>query len=77
MVRVNLELFLADLEAKPAALRELARALDDDDPYGGLPGGDVPGAAGSIRYRGDDDPDVARLTETLVAEVVAATWCAR
>jgi fructoselysine-6-P-deglycase FrlB-like protein len=39
MVRVNPRLFLADLEAKPAALRDLARALDRDDPYGGLPGG--------------------------------------
>ncbi|MGI8335312.1 SIS domain-containing protein [Actinomadura scrupuli] len=37
MVRVNPELFLADLEAKPAALRALARALEGDDPYGALP----------------------------------------
>ncbi|GAA4058757.1 SIS domain-containing protein [Nonomuraea soli] len=27
-----------------------------------------------LRYRHDDDPDVALLTETLVAELVAATW---
>jgi glutamine---fructose-6-phosphate transaminase (isomerizing) len=39
MVRVNPELFLADLEAKPTALRALAQALDGDDPYGELPGG--------------------------------------
>jgi hypothetical protein len=39
-------------------------------------GADVPGAAGSLRYRGDDDPDVALLTETLVAELVAAHWWA-
>ncbi|TDU05107.1 fructoselysine-6-P-deglycase FrlB-like protein [Streptomyces sp. 846.5] len=37
-------------------------------------GADVPGAAGVIRYRGDDDPDVALLSETLVAELVAAAW---
>ncbi|HEX3300375.1 MAG TPA: SIS domain-containing protein [Actinomycetota bacterium] len=28
--------------------------------------------AGGIRYRGDEDPDVALLTETLVSELVAA-----
>ncbi|MFI6793811.1 SIS domain-containing protein [Nonomuraea sp. NPDC050383] len=39
-------------------------------------GGDVPGAAASIRYRHDDDPEVALLTETLVAEIVAARWWA-
>jgi hypothetical protein len=27
-----------------------------------------------VRYLGDDDPDVALYTETLVAELVAATW---
>ncbi|GAT65557.1 phosphosugar isomerase-like protein [Planomonospora sphaerica] len=37
-------------------------------------GGDVPGAAASVRYRHDDDPDVALLTETLVCELVAAHW---
>ncbi|MEU4829241.1 SIS domain-containing protein [Streptosporangium sp. NPDC023615] len=37
-------------------------------------GGDLPGAAASIRYRHDDDPDVALLTETLVPELVAARW---
>jgi glutamine---fructose-6-phosphate transaminase (isomerizing) len=37
-------------------------------------GADVPGAARSIRYRGDHDPDVALLTEVLVAELVAAAW---
>jgi fructoselysine-6-P-deglycase FrlB-like protein len=37
-------------------------------------GGDVADAAFSLRYLHDDDPDVALLTETLVAEVVAATW---
>lgn len=35
-------------------------------------GADVPGAAASVRYRGDDDPDVALLTEVLIAELVAA-----
>ncbi|GAA0928195.1 SIS domain-containing protein [Nonomuraea longicatena] len=34
----------------------------------------VDGARASIRYRHDTDPDVALLTETLVAELVAATW---
>lgn len=37
-------------------------------------GGELPGATSSIRYRHDDDPDVALLTETLVAELVAARW---
>lgn len=39
-------------------------------------GGDVAGQAGSVRYRHDDDPGVALLTETLVAELVAASWWA-
>ncbi|GAA3207613.1 SIS domain-containing protein [Actinocorallia longicatena] len=37
-------------------------------------GGEVDGAAAAIRYRGDEDPDLALLTETLVAELVAAAW---
>lgn len=37
-------------------------------------GAPVEGAAAAIRYRHDDDPDVALLTETLVAELVAARW---
>ncbi|MFG3441709.1 SIS domain-containing protein [Nonomuraea sp. NPDC047897] len=37
-------------------------------------GGEVDGAAGTIRYRHDDDAEVALLTETLVAELVAAHW---
>ncbi|WP_113700541.1 SIS domain-containing protein [Nonomuraea lactucae] len=37
-------------------------------------GADVEGAAAAVRYRHDDDPDVALLTETLVAELVAARW---
>ena len=37
-------------------------------------GGDLPGAKASVRYLHDDDPDVALLTETLVAELVAARW---
>jgi fructoselysine-6-P-deglycase FrlB-like protein len=36
-------------------------------------GAEVPGAH-AIRYPGDDSPDVALLTETLVAELVAAHW---
>ncbi|MEV0969481.1 SIS domain-containing protein [Microtetraspora glauca] len=40
-------------------------------------GGELDGQAGSLRYRHDDDPDVALLTETLVAELVAASWWAR
>ena len=39
-------------------------------------GADVPDAALSIRYRGDDDPMVRLFTETLVAELVAAAWWA-
>lgn len=37
-------------------------------------GGEVPGAAHTVRYHGDTDPDVALLTEVLVAEQVAASW---
>ena len=37
-------------------------------------GGDVRGAALTLRYRHDDDPTVALLTEVLVAELVAARW---
>ena len=37
-------------------------------------GADVAGAASSIRYPGDDDPDVARYTEVLVPELLAASW---
>lgn len=37
-------------------------------------GADVEGAAFAIRYRHDDDPTVRLLTETLVAELVAAHW---
>ncbi|MGZ4149975.1 MAG: SIS domain-containing protein [Actinomycetota bacterium] len=35
-------------------------------------GADLPDARGSVRYRGDVDPDVALLTEVLVPELVAA-----
>ncbi|WP_248960544.1 SIS domain-containing protein [Sphaerisporangium perillae] len=38
-------------------------------------GGTVQGAR-ALRYAGDGDPEVALLTETLVAELVAATWWA-
>jgi fructoselysine-6-P-deglycase FrlB-like protein len=37
-------------------------------------GGDIPGARAVIRYPGDEDPDIARHTEVLVAELLAATW---
>ncbi|WP_043615992.1 SIS domain-containing protein [Nonomuraea candida] len=37
-------------------------------------GGEVKDATAAIRYRHDDDPEVALLTETLVAELVAASW---
>ncbi|MCU1368335.1 MAG: iron dicitrate transport regulator FecR [Ilumatobacteraceae bacterium] len=40
-------------------------------------GGELAGAARSVRYPGDDDPVVALLTETTVAELVAATLWAR
>jgi fructoselysine-6-P-deglycase FrlB-like protein len=35
-------------------------------------GGDVPGAAYTLRYRGDTDDDVRLLSETLVAELLAS-----
>jgi fructoselysine-6-P-deglycase FrlB-like protein len=37
-------------------------------------GAAVDGAAAVVRYAGDDDPEVALATETLVAELVAARW---
>ncbi len=37
-------------------------------------GADVAGATHVIRYPGDEDPDVARHTEVLVPELLAATW---
>ena len=37
-------------------------------------GSDLAGAARTIRYPGDDDPDVARFTEVLVPELLAASW---
>ncbi|MFC4013105.1 SIS domain-containing protein [Nonomuraea purpurea] len=37
-------------------------------------GAEVKDAAAAVRYRHDDDRDVALLTETLVAELVAAYW---
>ncbi|GAB3691005.1 SIS domain-containing protein [Actinocorallia lasiicapitis] len=40
-------------------------------------GPEVGGARAAVRYRHDTDPDVALLTETLVAELLAATWWAR
>ena len=41
-------------------------------------GGDVPGAAVTVRYPGDEDDDVRLLTEVLVAELTAATlWSAQ
>lgn len=39
-------------------------------------GAEVKDAAATVRYAYDDDPDVALLTETLVAELVAAYWWA-
>ncbi len=39
-------------------------------------GDDVPGAARTVRFRHDDDFGVRLMTETLVAELVAATWWA-
>lgn len=39
-------------------------------------GAELPGAALSIRYPGDDDPLVAALAEVLVGELVAQTWFA-
>ena len=39
-------------------------------------GGQVEGAAATVRYLGDTDPDVALLTEPLVAEILAAHWWA-
>jgi fructoselysine-6-P-deglycase FrlB-like protein len=37
-------------------------------------GADIEGAAAVVRYPGDDDPEVALATETLIAELVAARW---
>lgn len=40
-------------------------------------GADVPGTALNVRYTGDDDPDVAVHAETLVGELIAASWWGR
>jgi fructoselysine-6-P-deglycase FrlB-like protein len=37
-------------------------------------GTDIPAAAATVRYAGDDDPEVALHSETLIPELVAATW---
>lgn len=37
-------------------------------------GGDLGGAAHTVRYHGDEDASVALVTEVLVAELVAASW---
>ena len=37
-------------------------------------GAGADGAAAVVRYDGDEDPEVALATETLVAELVAARW---
>jgi fructoselysine-6-P-deglycase FrlB-like protein len=39
-------------------------------------GGEVPGAALAVRFRHDDDSGVRLMTETLVAELIAADWWA-
>ncbi|MET7332894.1 SIS domain-containing protein [Nonomuraea sp. NPDC005650] len=39
-------------------------------------GAEVKDATAAVRYAHDDDPDVALLTETLVAELVAGEWWA-
>ncbi|MEV4573146.1 SIS domain-containing protein [Nonomuraea jabiensis] len=39
-------------------------------------GAEVKDARAAVRYAHDDDPDVALLTETLVAELVAGNWWA-
>lgn len=40
-------------------------------------GAPVDGAAATLRYRGDEDPDVALHAEILVAELLAARWWGR
>lgn len=37
-------------------------------------GGEVPDAVATVRYPGDEDPLLALTTETLIAELVAASW---
>ena len=37
-------------------------------------GADVPGARFAVRYAGDDDPDVAAITEVVIPELIAASW---
>lgn len=39
-------------------------------------GRDMPGAAATVRYPGDDVPDVATFSEILVPELLAAAWWA-
>lgn len=51
---------------------EVLRWLEERDGRALVVGGEVAGAARTLRYPGDDDETVALLTETLVAELVAA-----
>jgi fructoselysine-6-P-deglycase FrlB-like protein len=37
-------------------------------------GTEMPWTTAAVRYSGDDDPEIAALTEVLVPELVAATW---
>jgi glutamine---fructose-6-phosphate transaminase (isomerizing) len=37
-------------------------------------GADLPGAAATVRYAGDDEPEVAAHAEVLVGELVVAAW---
>jgi hypothetical protein len=70
--------FLADLEAEPAALAgsrwgdELLRWTAERGSTVVAVGADVAGATTSLRYRHVEGDDVRLLTETLVAELVAA-----
>lgn len=51
---------------------EVLRWLQERDGRALVVGGEVASAAQTLRYPGDDDETVALLTETLVAELVAA-----
>jgi hypothetical protein len=69
---MNADLFRTDLEAKPATLRTLGRGSTIV-----AVGADVPGATATVRFRHDEDLGVRLLTESLIAELVAAAWWVR
>ncbi len=54
--------------------RSIMKWMDERGGVAVAVGGEVPGAARTVRYVHDEVPEVALLVEVLVAELVAARW---